>query len=413
MLRFYLGLTIRNLLRHKRRTLLTSSAIAVGILYFIGFDSIMSGADRDAIRNLIDLETGHLQVVSTKHEEKPSPILEDLLADGAGLAARIASVPQVKAVAPRLFFPVSVIGGLDELPATGVGVDTSADPKVFTVKDYVQAGRWLRPGEHGLVVGKRLAELLDISLGDLVTIRMRTRTRTLQALDLEVVGLVASPHPGVNQGQIFLPLDVAQEAAGAGGGVTAIVVRTEEKAAVEEVAASIRKLTPGPTPAKVETWRQMTSFLAVGGTKRNFGAVLLFLIFLISVIGIVNSILLSTLERVREIGLLKALGMSEGQIVRVFVLEGLGLGLLGGLAGVALAALLNLFLVNVGFDISFMTGKTGMDIGYPVADRFYGAWNWAVSVQAFLLSLLAALLASYFPAKRAARLDAVEALRRA
>ena len=125
MLRFYLGLTIRNLLRHKRRTLLTSSAIAVGILYFIGFDSIMSGADRDAIRNLIDLETGHLQVVSTKHEEKPSPILEDLLADGAGLAARIASVPQVKAVAPRLFFPVSVIGGLDELDRKSTRLNSS------------------------------------------------------------------------------------------------------------------------------------------------------------------------------------------------------------------------------------------------------------------------------------------------
>ena len=105
MLRFYLGLTIRNLLRHKRRTLLTSLAIAVGILYFIAFDSLMSGADRDAIRNLIDLETGHLQVVSTKHEDKPSPILEDLLADGAGLAARIASVPAGQGGRPAPVLP--------------------------------------------------------------------------------------------------------------------------------------------------------------------------------------------------------------------------------------------------------------------------------------------------------------------
>ncbi len=412
MLRLYLGLTIRNLMRHKRRTLLTSAAIAVGILYFIAFDSIMTGADRDAIRNLIDLETGHLQIVSTKHEEKPSPILEDLLPDGAGLAARLASVRQVEAVAPRLLLPVSVIGGLDELPAVAVGVDPAADPKVFTIQDYLEAGRWLRPGEHGLVVGKRLAELLDISLGDLVTLRMRTRTQTLQALDLEVVGLIVSPHPGVNQGQIFLPLDVAQEATGAGGGVTAAVARLGEDADAEAVAASVRALDLGPAPVKVETWQQMTSFLAVSGTKRNFGSVLLFLIFLISVIGIVNSILLSTLERVHEIGLLKALGMTEGQIVRVFILEGLGLGFLGGLTGVALAALLNLYLVTAGFDISFMIGDSGMDIGYPIAERFYGAWNWGVSALAFLFSLFAALLASFFPARRAARLDAVEALRR-
>lgn len=410
MLRFYLGLTIRNLLRHKRRTLLTSSAIAVGILYFIAFDSLMSGADRDAVRNLIDLETGHIQVVSTKHKEKPSPILEDLLADGRRLTARVAAAPGIERATPRLLFPVSVIGGLDELPATAVGVDPAADPGVFKVREYVRAGRWLRPGEQGLVMGKRLAELLEISLGDLVTIRMRTRTRTLQALDLEVVGLIVSPHPGVNQGQVFLPLDVAQQAAGAEGGATAIAVRVGERADVDEVAAAIRGLDLGPASVKVETWRQMTSFLAIGGTKRNFGVVLLFLIFLISLIGIVNSILLSTMERVREIGLLKALGMSEGQIVRVFVLEGLGLGLLGGLVGAASAALLNLYLVNVGIDISSMTAN--MDIGYPIADRFYGAWNWPVSAQAFLFSLAAAFLASYSPARRAARLDAVEALRR-
>ena len=136
-----------------------------------------------------------------------------------------------------------------------VGVDPAADPKVFTVKDYIRPAAGCGRANTASC-GQEMAELLDISLGDLVTLRMRTRTRTLQALDLEVVGLVATPHPRVNQSQVFLPLDVAQEATGAGGGVTAMVARTEEKADVEAVAAS---------DPRARTWDRRRSRWRPGG----------------------------------------------------------------------------------------------------------------------------------------------------
>lgn len=411
MLRFYLDFMVKNLLRHKRRTLLTALAIAAGIFYFILFDSMLTGADRDSIVNLIDLETGHIQVVPITSETKPTTGLKELLPHGATLVEKIGSVPEVKGAASRLLFPATIINGFDELPITGVGVDTTRDPGVFTVNKFVCAGRWVHPGENGAVLGKRIADLLELSVGDTITLRTQTRTLTFQALDLTVVGLITTPDPTVNQGQIFLPLGVVQDALGVGDAVSLVVVRMEPTARLETVAAGIRRLDLGATPVKVETWKEASTFLTIGATKRNFAGILLFLIFLISTIGVINSILLASLERVREIGLLKAMGLREGEIVRLFVFEGLGLGLIGGLIGAVMAIATNLYLVNVGIDLAIFFGKMDMDIGYPIT-RLYGAWNWAVTFWTILFGIAVSLAASYLPARKAARLDPVESLRR-
>ena len=409
MLRFYLSLALKNLLRHKRRTILTALAIAVAIFYYIILDSLLSGADRDAIKNLIDLETSHLQVSAAAAEMNARPDLKNLLPNGDTLAKRISALREVERAVPRLLFPATIFGGLDEMPVTGVGVDPVNDPKVFTVNEFVQAGRWLRPEENTAVVGKRIAELLEIDVGDIITLRTQTKTMTFQALDLTVVGLVASPHPMVNQNQIFLPLGVAQDALGVDNAVSTAPVRVRDGADLATVAERIRRLDLGATPFKVETWETASSFLVIGSTKRSYGGAFLMMVFLISTIGIVNSILLSTLERVREIGIMKAMGMKESGIIRLFAYEAFCLGLLGGSIGVGMATIANVYLVNVGIDFTAMMGD--IDIGYPIAARFYGAWNWSVTLWASLFGVIASLAASYLPARKAARLDAVECLR--
>lgn len=412
MVGFYLKFTAKNLLRRKRRTILTAAAIAFGIVYFIAFDSMLSGADQDAVNNMVYFETGHLQVTTALLGDG-RPRAEDLLPDPEGLAGEIARLPKIVAATPRLVFPASVIAGLEELPVLGVGVDPERDKKVFLISEYVTAGRWLVPGEEGVVLGRRIADLLGLQPGDTLTIRTQTVGMAFQAVDLCVVGIVSTPHPTVNRLQIFLPLDVAREALGAGKGATAVAVRADSERAAAAVTESIQGLDAWDPAWRIKSWREAASFLSIGVGKRTFAMILLGLVFIIATIGIVNSILLSTLERVREIGILKAMGMREGEIVWLFVLEGSGLGLLGGVIGAVMAVATNAYLVNVGISLKAFLGNMDIDIGYPIADRMFGVWNWPIVVWAVLFGLLVSLAASYFPARRAALLDPVKSLRRA
>lgn len=409
MLKFYLKFTAKNLFRRKRRTILTALAIAVGIMYFIIFDSMLSGADRDAINNLINFETGHLEISSVSSDMHPK--LDELIPDSKGLAGEIEKLPKVEGATPRLVFPASVIAGFEELPVLGIGADLETDEKVFLVSEHVTDGRWLMPEEDGLVVGERVADLLELELGDMVTIRTQRVDMAFQAIDLSVVGIVSTPHPGINQKHVYLPLDVAQEALGADQGATTIILRTESEQAIRAVSDSIQNLDTWNPSWTIKPWYEATSFLAIGTGKRAFGGVLMGLVLIIATIGVVNSILLSTLERVREIGLLKAMGMKEKEIVSLFVFEGCGLGLLGGILGAAMATAINAYLINTGLSLKMFIGEANMDIGYPIADRMFGVWNWPTVLWAILFGLLVSLVASYFPARRAAYLDSVESLR--
>jgi putative ABC transport system permease protein len=420
VLRFYLGLTAKNIWRRKRRTILTAAAIAIGIMYFVMFDSLLTGADRDAQINTIDFETGHLWVGASEEGDTTfaRPTLDNTIPSGQTLAKPIAELAGVAGSTPRLVFPASLIAGLDELPISGVGVDPEADPQVFRVSQFVTSGRWLEPGEDGVVLGKRIADLLQLEPGDMVTVRTQTAQMAFEALDLLVVGTVETPHPLVNQSQAFIPLGVAQAAVGAPGSATSIHVRAQSAAPspsgreLSGLAESISMLTTSNPGWHIHTWHDAASFLTIGSTKRVFAMILLGLVVIISVIGVVNSILLSTLERVREIGMLKAMGMDEGDITIVFMMEGGGLGLLGCAWGAVAAIAGNAYFVNVGLSLRAFLGDMDLDIGYPIVDRMYGVWNWTTMIWAIAVGLAVALAASYFPARRAARLDPVESLRR-
>jgi len=334
------------------------------------------------------------------------------------MAQAIAELSGVAGAAPRLVFPASLIAGLDELPVSAVGVDPGADPQVFHVSQFVSSGRWLEPGEDGIVVGRRIADLLQLEPGDMVTVRTQTAQMAFQAVDLLVVGTVETPHPRVNQSQAFMPLDVAQAVVGAPGNATSIHIRARtalqspSRRDLGDLVRSIPSVTGWNPGWRVYTWHDAASFRTIGSTKRTFAMILLGLVVIISVIGIVNSILLSTLERVREIGMFKAMGMDERDITIVFMIEGGGLGLLGCALGTVAAIAGNAYFVNVGLSLRAFLGDMDLDIGYPIADRMYGVWNWTTMLWATAVGLAVALAASYFPARRAAWLDPAESLRR-
>ena len=264
-----------------------------------------------------------------------------------------------------------------------------------------------------------MSEDLGIAVGDFVEVRTRTRHGAMQTLELEVVGILLSPNPTINRGVGFLPLDVVQYeldmtgvteiALGAlrspMGRPVAVPSGAALERALERLNAELAAL--GVTAAG---WPQLApDYLALVESKQSSNGVLLFLIFLIASVGISNTMLIAVYERIREFGMMRALGMDDAAIRATMVFEAGAIGLLGSLAGLAVGAAATWWLVNWGIDMSGLYGN--VNIGYRVTGIFRGAWNPGIMLTAVIFGVAASMAIALLPARRALRLDVVQCLR--
>lgn len=409
-MRYLLKLAARNLWRQKRRTFLTFLAIAVGLAALIEVDCIMGGVDRDAIDNLINLETGDVRIHAQGYFAERESLPIDRTLDPDAVLTVLKDVEKIRAATPRLMFGARLNTGWEEIPVMGVGIDPERDGQVFTLAEYVD-GRWPARGAAEALLGYDLARVLELAPGDTFTLVTRTRDGAFQAIDLTVAGLIRSPHPQVNSGQVYLPLDVATQALALGGAATEVVLKTQDGTRVEDVSRNVRAaLEDAGISGEVLTWRDAASdFLAISQSKQGFSALLIFMILVIAVVGVVNTILLGAMERVREIGMMKAMGMTTREIVLLFMLEATGIGVLGSITGCLIGIAGNAYLVSHGINI--LESYKGLDIGYPIAGVIRGAWNWPMIAEAFLLGIVVSWVASYIPARRVAAQDPIVSLR--
>ncbi len=131
---------------------------------------------------------------------------------------------------------------------------------------------------------------------------------------------------------------------------------------------------------------------------------ILFLVFIIAAVGVSNTMLMAMYERMRELGMMRALGMRDRDILLSFLFEAGGIGLIGSFVGIALGSLVNIYLVNVGFDFSFMFRD--MDIGFRISSIMRGgAWNLSTILKAFSAGIFLSMLVAVLPIRRALKLD--------
>lgn len=402
-----LRLAARNLWRQRRRTLLTLAALGFGVLILLVMDSLFAGFDELGSRNLIDFETGHLQIRHQDYgEDRTSLSLDHAFRDE--YLDSVQAAAGVSAAVSRLTVFGQLYTGREEYYIQTVGVDPAADSAVFPLPAYT-SGDWLTAGQYQMVIGGRAAELLDLAVGDYATVVMRTATGAFQALDFEIIGLLHTPHPQVNRMSAFVPLDVLQRGLLADGMITEITVRSEQRS-LPGLRSQLAALASDNRELAAFTWEQTAAgFLAIGESKAAVNGMFLLLIMLIALVGVVNTVLLGALERTREIGMLKAMGMREREITGEFLYESFCIGAIGSALGCALAVLFNAYFVQNGLDFSVLVGD--MDIGYPISGVVYGVWNWPLVAIVFVVGTVVSTLAGVLPAVRAARRDAIWALR--
>jgi putative ABC transport system permease protein len=409
---FSIKLGLKNLTRQKRRNGITILVIAFAFFIYLFLDSVMGGMEELSFNNIRNFETGNIQVSYPQYwEEREELPLENLIYLNQEIEKSIINVDGVLGTSPELRFTASLNNGLDEIAVIGLGILPEKYNEVYTTQQYLVAGSIFVPGESKAVIGERLAELMDLKVGDYITLLIRTKEETFNTIDLEIGGLMNTPHPVINNGIIFVPLDIAQQALNVEDGISMITIKTNKRKEIDPIINDIDQIFQKKNiNIRAYSWRESAKTVIAMSTAQDAEtAVVLTVILMIGMIGIINNVILSALERSREIGMMKALGMREWEIVLVFMIEACGIGIIGGLAGCLLGAAGVGLMVKYGYDLSYIGGDMSL-YGIPIIDRIYGVWNFSSFVFIFFFGIVIALFSSIVPAYWAAHKDPVKAI---
>ena len=399
----------RDLGRNRRRSFFSLLAVAVGLALLIAINGLIAGVMADTVENNIRLRTGHVQVRADSYEEqKLSLQWDDLLEDGEALAAQARALPQVASAAPVLW-AVGILNTLEDAANLQVyGVDVASD-FYAPVRDGMVEGEWLQADDRsGIVLGKRLAESLGLQTGRDVSLTVMDADGQPQEQIYTVRGLFRTGIVSYDESAVFLPFAKAQAVTNTGGRASAVTILLHNQDDAEAVASSLAGGL-GATGVRALTWRELNQvFLQTMETAMSFYLVLDFIVILVVAVVIANTLLMSVFERVREMGILAALGMKGRQIMQMFLLQAATLGAAGVVVGVLIGSAIVLYLASNGINMGEEVAGSveNMALSTVMYARLIPSNVAGLSLATLVITLLAAL----YPAWFAARLEPVEAL---
>ena len=398
--RFLVHLALKNLSRYRRRTVITSLAIAGGMAVFIGMDSMLQSMADESYVNLVHYETGGAQIAAQgywgEHERRPldrtvddPDTLVDSL-DAAGIAA-----------APRVVFRGELVVRYDPFPEDGavrmdfIGVDPAREAQVFRLSEHIVEGQWLEAGREQVLLSRWLADRLGAEVGYPVTVHTRTREGFHQILDLEVRGIYETPNPQLDRSTAYLPLSVADGYLEMNGAATSVVLSFPAGIPSQSDIADVRGAVDLQGLELLDFDTLSAEIAGISATQRKITAVFLLLLALIAVVGIVNTMLMAVTERRREIGMMRAIGLRDREIRTVFGWEAAGIAAIGAVGGVAIGSGLVWFLATHGIDMRALVQDA--DVGYRSAGVVRGAWRPAVMAGVGGAAIVVAALAARLP----------------
>jgi len=409
---FSIKLGLKNLTRQKRRNAITILVIAFAFFIYLFLGSVMEGMTEMSFDNIKDYETGSIQVAHPAYwEDKDKLPLENLIDFNQDIEESLKNIDGVLGISPELRFQANLNNGIDETTIEGIGISIEQYNDVFATQNHVVEGSMFAPGESKAVLGVKLAELMSLQVGDYITLLFRTKDNTFNTIDLEISGLVYTPNPLINKGKVFVPLDIAREALNVENGVSVIAVKMDGEKYIDPTINRIHQIfQEKKLNLHAYSWKESAkTVIAWAAAEDAETAVMLIIILSIGMIGIINNVILSSMERSREIGMMKALGMREWEIVLVFMVEATGLGIFGGLAGCLFGYAGVWWITEIGYDLSYIGGDMSV-YGVPIIDKIYGAWNFPSFVFIFFLGIVVAFLSSIVPAYWSAHKDPVKAI---
>jgi len=397
-------LSWRNLWRNYRRTLIMLLAITVGVWAMIFMTSLLRGMVDNMVRTGISALPGHVQIHALDYRSDPS-ISHSLPAPDAALLSVLNS-PQVAAWSGRIKVPAMISSEQDSRGVVLLGVDPVGELALGFDLDDIIEGRFLEGSdERGIVVGAKLMQRLETRLGKRVVLMSQDPDNAIADRGFRVVGVFKADLESREESIVYAGRDVIQAMLGAGTDISEIAILGHDYRSPGALTDTIRRAVPAGR--EVLSWLELDSYLStMMKVMDGFVLVWMVVIFLALSFGLVNTLMMAVFERVREIGLMRALGMRPSSIVYQILVESLMLLMLGLLAG-NLLALATIFWLQEGIDVSAVS--EGLEM-MGAASVMYPVLEWPDLILANAVVIVLGLVTSLLPAWRAAQYRPVDAL---
>jgi ABC-type lipoprotein release transport system permease subunit len=403
-LRIVLRLAWRNLWRNYRRTLIMLAAIVVGVWAMIFMTALMRGMVDEMVKDGISAIPGHVQIHNPAFRDDPT--IANVIEPPSGELLDALNRPEVVAWTTRVRVPAVISSERDTRGVTLVGIEPDRERGISFVADDVTEGRYLESrDDQGLVVGRKLVEKLETGLGKRVVIMSQNQENEIADRGFRIVGIFDSKLDQYEEQFVFAGEGTIQELLGVGDAISEVAILGTDYRHVE----GLRQMVADAAGPDVEVlpWNKLDPYLgSMLAVMDGFVVVWIVVVFLALSFGLVNTLVMAIFERVREIGLMLALGMTPRNILSQILAESILL-LVIGLAIGNLAAWATIEPLKGGIDVSIV--GEGMEY-WGSASILYPALYLKDVILANIIVIVLGFFASLSPAWRASRYDPVRAI---
>jgi lipoprotein-releasing system permease protein len=406
-----IDLAIAHIFGRARQTVVAGLGVALGVGFSIAMAALMQGSQEDFVRQLVDTMP-HVEITDEARTPTPQPAelafaaaqyfglrpVEDRRGIRNPTAARAALEAWVPGrIAPALRTQALLRYAGQEAAVTVTGIEPERETMVSSVAGDFTAGSFasLAAGGNNVAIGNALADKIGARLGD--TIDLVAASGEMRRY--RVAGLFHTGAQARDEGEVFVATKTAQILAGRPNVINDIRIRLDDP----DQARAVATRAEAQLGYKAVSWQEANqSIMEVLIIRNVIMYTVVAAILLVAGFGIFNIVSTITHEKARDIAILKSLGFREADMRRLFLVEGLAIGMAGSILGWGVGFGLSLLLASVRFELS---GPMGEMTGLPLA---WSAWHYAIAAG---FALVAAAVAGYLPARRAARLNPVDIIR--
>jgi len=408
----------RNIWRNKRRTGLTLLAIIIGMISIIFGKSYISGILQSMAEPIIEMQIGHIRLINEEFLRMERVLPKDRLVQPLGIIEEVLrKTPGVQSMTRLIKFRILAAHGETNEGGIAIGVHPSEIAGTLKIDQVMKAGSMFTEDRPGLVIGSKLAKKLGAEVGDEILLVTTDLNYSTYALPFTITGIFEFGFSYLDKNVVYIPFAKAAEMMDYRDATQEILVYIADREQAPETAKAIQVGIAGVAGPEIRAIPWQESDIIKTSTpllKKVWGSIL-YLMMGIAALVILNTMLMTVMERYREIGIIKAMGFKNRDVVILIYTEAFYIGLIGSLIGGVLGAALTGYTMKTGISLGYSFDSSMLDsVEIPltyITKAFYPQLSLTIVIVSILFGIVASLAAVIYPAFKSTRMSPVEAFR--